>query len=69
MAGEGLPFDKLLEEMGLVAKWRAEGKAEGKTEGKTEGEQTGWEKALKFLKQGYTVAELERMTPPAPNSK
>ncbi|MDR1128853.1 MAG: hypothetical protein LBL20_06035 [Treponema sp.] len=57
MAKDKLPFDKLLEEMGLVAKWEANG------------EKIGWEKALKFLKQGHTVEELERMTPLAPNNK
>jgi hypothetical protein len=52
VAKRGLPFDRLVEEMGLAAKLRAEG------------EKTGWEKALKLLKQGHTVEELERMTPP-----
>jgi hypothetical protein len=47
----------LVEEMGLAAKLRAEG------------EKTGWEKALKLLKQGHTVEELERMTPPVPGGK
>jgi hypothetical protein len=61
MADEGLPFDRLIEEMGLAAKWRAEGEARG--------EKTGWEKALEFLTQGYTVEELKRMTPPTPGTR
>jgi hypothetical protein len=65
MAGEGLPFDKWVEETGLAAKWEARGKAEGKTEG----EKIGWEKALKFLEEGHTVEELKRMSPPVPGSK
>jgi hypothetical protein len=64
MAEEGLPFDKWVEETGLAAKWEAQGMAIGETLG----EKTGWEKALKLLKQGYTVEELERMSPPAPHS-
>jgi ribonuclease HI len=56
MADDELPFDKLLEEMGLVAKWRAEGKVEGKKD--------AWKEAIAFLKQGHTVEELERMSPP-----
>jgi hypothetical protein len=55
MVKDGLPFDKWVEETGLAAKLRAEGK--------TEGEKAGWEKALAFLKQGHTVEELERMSP------
>jgi hypothetical protein len=64
MAGEGLPFDKWVEETGLAAKWRAEGEARGKAQG----ENKGWKKALEFLKQGHTVEELERMDPPAPTN-
>ncbi|MDR1248752.1 MAG: hypothetical protein LBK63_05540 [Treponema sp.] len=35
---DGLPFDRLIEKMGLAAKWRAEGKAES--------EARGWKKRL-----------------------
>jgi hypothetical protein len=56
MAKDELPFDKLIEEMGLAAKWEARG------------EKNGLKKALEFLKQGHTVEDLERMIPPAPNS-
>jgi hypothetical protein len=65
MAKEGLPFDKLLEEMGLIAKWRAEGRIEGEARG----EKNGLKKALEFLKQGHTVEDLERMIPSAPGEK
>jgi hypothetical protein len=64
MVNEGLPFDRLIEEMGLAAKWRAEGKIEGEARG----ENKGWKKALDFLKQGHTVEELERMGPPSPTN-
>jgi hypothetical protein len=65
MAKDELPFDKLLEEMGLIAKWRAEGKAEGEAWGK----KTAWKEVIALLKQGHTVEELEQMSPRAPNSK
>jgi hypothetical protein len=65
MADEGLPFDRLIEEMGLAAKWEARGKTEGKAQGKKE----AWKEAIELLKQGYTVEELERMNPPVPTSK
>jgi hypothetical protein len=56
MAKDELPFDKLLEEMGLIAKWEAQGESRG--------ERNGLKKALEFLKQGHTVEDLERMIPP-----
>jgi hypothetical protein len=61
MANEGLPFDRLIEEMGLAAKWEARGESRG--------ERNGWEKALKFLEKGHTVEELKRMGPPASRKK
>jgi hypothetical protein len=85
MADEVLAFDKWVEEMGWAAKWEARGRAEGEAKGeargeargeakgeargKALGEKTGWGKALELLKQGYTVEELERMSPSAPNGK
>jgi hypothetical protein len=66
MAKDELPFDKLLEEMGLIAKWRAEGRIEGEARG----EKTGWEKGkeegkeedrnqiLELIDQGYTIEQL-----------
>jgi hypothetical protein len=47
--------------MGLAAKLRAEGE--------TRGGQNAWKKAIELMKQGHTVEELERMTPPVPGSK
>jgi hypothetical protein len=66
MAGDELAFDKWVEETGLAAKWRAQGIAIGEAQGEARGEKTGWEKALEFLRQGYTVEELERMNPSTP---
>jgi hypothetical protein len=57
VAKRGLPFDRLVEEMGLAAKLRAEGG------------QNAWKKAIELMKQGHTVEELERMGPPVPASK
>jgi hypothetical protein len=64
MAEEGLPFDKWVEETGLAAKWRAE----GKTEGEAIGKKTALEETIAFLKQGHTVEDLERMISPAPKT-
>jgi hypothetical protein len=61
MAEEGLPFDKLIEEMGLAAKWEARGKKDAWED--------AWKGAIELLKQGYTVEELERMSPPVPTGK
>jgi hypothetical protein len=60
MAKDELPFDRLIEEMGLAAKWEAQGESRG--------ERNGLKKALEFLKQGHTVEDLERMIPPTPTS-
>jgi hypothetical protein len=64
MADEGLPFDRWVEETGLAAKLRAEGKVEGETWGG----RNAWKKAIELMKQGYTVEDLERMSPPVPNN-
>jgi hypothetical protein len=60
MAKKELPFDRLVEEMGLAAKWRAEGEVRGEARGK----KTAWKEAIALMKQGYTVEDFERMTPP-----
>jgi hypothetical protein len=65
MARRGLPFDRLVEEMGLAAKWEANGEVRGEARG----EQNAWKKAIELMKQGHTVEELERMSPPVPSSK
>jgi hypothetical protein len=48
---EEITLDEVLEEAGLTKKWEARG------------EKTAWEKFVMLMKQGYTVDELERMTP------
>jgi hypothetical protein len=60
MADEVLAFDRWVEEMGWAAKWEAQGEVIGEARG---GE-NAWKKAIELLKQGYTVEELERMSPP-----
>ncbi|MDR1469195.1 MAG: hypothetical protein LBT00_07870 [Spirochaetaceae bacterium] len=79
MADEALPFDALMEELGLAAKWQergvaegiaigeAEGEARGEAEGiaigEVRGEKNAWRKVLDLMKQGYTVEQLEQMAP------
>jgi hypothetical protein len=46
----------------LIAKWEKRGEAKGEARG----EKTGWEKAIGLLKQGYTLDQLERMSPGGP---
>jgi hypothetical protein len=60
MANEGLPFDRWVEETGLAAKWEARAAAQA--------EKATWEKAINLLKQGYTVEELEQMSPSSHSS-
>jgi hypothetical protein len=64
MADEGLPFDRLIEEMGLAAKWEARGEARGEAKGEARGKRTAWKEVIALMKQGYTVEDFERMTPP-----
>jgi hypothetical protein len=59
MSETEIPFDELMEEIGLAAKWEARGEAIGK--------KNGWEKAITLLKQGYTVEQLEQMSPLSPS--
>jgi hypothetical protein len=56
---EEATLDEVLERMGLVAKWENR----GRTEGRTEGARTAWEEFISLMKQGYTVEQLEQMTP------
>jgi hypothetical protein len=65
MAGKGLPFDRLIEEMGLAAKWEARGEIRGEIRG----EKNGLKKAVEFLEKGHTVEELKRMIPTTPRGK
>jgi hypothetical protein len=69
MADGTLPFDEFMEELGLAAKWEkrgeARGEARGEVRGEARGEKNAWQKAIELLKQGYTVEQLERMSPDA----
>jgi hypothetical protein len=70
MSDERMAFDRLMEELGLTAKWektgeaRGEirGEARGEIRGEAKGEKKGLKKAVELLKQGYTVEQLEQMT-------
>jgi hypothetical protein len=61
MADGVLPIDELMEELGLAAKWEKRGEVRGEALG----EKNAWQKAIELLKQGYTVEQLEQMTPGA----
>jgi hypothetical protein len=50
-----ITFDEVLEEFGLTAKWRDEGRVEGA--------KSAWEQMVGLLKRGYTVDQLEQMVP------
>jgi hypothetical protein len=63
MADGALPFDELMEELGLTAKWEKRGEAIGEARGEARGEKNAWQKAIGLLKQGYTLEQLERMSP------
>jgi hypothetical protein len=63
MADGEVTLEEVLEEAGLTAKWEKRGEARGVAIGETRGEKTGWQKAIGLLKQGYTVEQLERMSP------
>jgi len=53
MSKDKMELDRMFEEIGLAAKWRAEGNADG--EARTEA------KILGLFRQGYTLEEVERM--------
>jgi hypothetical protein len=57
MSDEIAAFDQWVEEMGRAAKWRAGGEDRGK--------KSAWQEAVDLLKQGRTVEDLERISPPA----
>jgi hypothetical protein len=65
MAKEGVTLEEMLEEIGLTAKWEKRGEAKGVAIGEARGvaigKKTGLEEAIKLLKQGHTVDELEQM--------
>jgi hypothetical protein len=71
MADGALPFDELMEELGLTAKWEKRGEAKGEArgvvigeaKGEAKGEKNAWQKIIDLLKQGYTLEQLEQMNP------
>jgi hypothetical protein len=67
MAERKLTLNEVLEKIGLTAEWERRGEAKGVTIGEARGEargkKTGWEEAIGLLKQGYTLEQLERMSP------
>jgi hypothetical protein len=63
MADGKLTFDELMEKTGLAAEWEKRGEARGEAIGEAKGEKIGWQKAVELLKQGYTVEQLEQMSP------
>jgi hypothetical protein len=62
MSEERAGFDKLMEELGLAAKWEQAGEIRGEARGEARGEKKGLKKAVDLLKQGYTVEQLEQMS-------
>jgi hypothetical protein len=74
MAEGQITLEEALEKAGLTAKWEKRGEAKGISIGEAKGisigeakgEKNAWEKAIKLLRQGYTVEQLERMKPGAP---
>jgi len=53
MGEDALAFDRMLEEIGLTAKWEARGISIGEARGES--------KVLGLFRQGYTVEEVEKM--------
>jgi hypothetical protein len=66
MTDEGLPFDELMEELGVTARWERRAEDRGVAIGEARGEKTGWEKAIELLRKGYTLKQLEQMNPGGP---
>jgi hypothetical protein len=58
MANGEVTLEEVLEKVGLIAKWEKRGEARG--------EKNAWQKAIGLLKQGYTLEQLERMSPGSP---
>jgi hypothetical protein len=63
MANGKLTFDELMEKIGLAAEWEKRGEVKGEAKGEARGEKIGWEKAVELFKQGYTIEQLEQMSP------
>jgi hypothetical protein len=62
MANGEVTLEEVLEKAGLIAKWEKRGEVKGEARGK----KNGWEEAIGLLKQGYTLDQLERMSPGGP---
>ncbi|MDR0710025.1 MAG: hypothetical protein LBF77_08170 [Spirochaetaceae bacterium] len=62
MGERKIALNEVLEKIGLTAEWERRGEARGEARG----EKNGWEKAIGLLKEGYTLEQLEQMTPGAP---
>jgi hypothetical protein len=62
MANGEVTLEEVLEEVGLTAKWEKRGEARGEAKG----EKNGWQKAIGLMKQGFTLEQLERMSPDGP---
>jgi hypothetical protein len=56
-------LDKVLERVGLIAKWENRGRAKWEAQVRAESEKTAWEKVVSLMRQGYTADELEQMAP------
>jgi hypothetical protein len=63
MANRKLTLDEVLEKVGLTAEWEKRGELKGEARGVAIGEKNGWGKAIELLKQGYTLEQLEQMSP------
>jgi hypothetical protein len=64
----GVAIGESIGESRGVAIGEARGETRGVAIGKAQGKKTGWEEVIGLLKQGYTVDQLERMSPVDPAS-
>jgi hypothetical protein len=62
MGERKLTLNEVLEKTGLTAEWEKRGEVKGEAIG----EKNGWEKAMDLLRQGYTLEQLEQMSPGSP---
>ena len=62
MGETAVTFESVLEEAGLIAKWRAEGEAIGRAEAKAEAEAKALEIARSLIEMGLSVEEIASAT-------
>jgi predicted transposase/invertase (TIGR01784 family) len=67
MRNGSLTFDDVLVELGLTAKWKAEGWEEGLEKGREEGREEGWEESLEqvarnALSKGLPLDTIREIT-------